>query len=308
MADLVEALRALAHVESNVDSFSAPGSEIAVHVEISRDSDGDFSSLTLRARYDDVARAMPGLYRDGEKLVATRPLEITLRREHEGDRAAKKAGTSVEWQAGEPAFDDEVYVSTPTSEPRVLAAVLGKEVRAATRDLLAMGFEQIQIDTVGGKVEARSSRGTRARREASAAEVIEAFGRLALGLPAIAHSGATRPAPPLAWLTTLLGIVGAVGWLLNVTGVGLLAMAVDAARPGFHDGSNVPPEAIGVAIVLAILAGLVGGWGYGELIRSTVHGSSQAHEIVGRARFAAFGGFSVIALYACALAALVLYD
>lgn len=39
-----------------------------------------------------------------------------------------------------------------------------------------------------------------------------------------------------------------------------------------------------------------------------MHGSSQAHEIVGRARFAAFGGFSVIALYACALAALVLYD
>ncbi len=306
MADLVDELRALAHAASDADAFSVALGTTTVRVAVSRDSDGDFTAVSLSTRYDDVARATPGLYRDGEKLAATRPLDITLRREHAGDRAAKAEGTSSEFQAGDPAFDDEVYVSTPTTDERVLGAVLSGQVRAAARELLAMGFERVVIDGEGGAVVAR--RGHDARSPASAVHAVDAFDRLARGLPALEHSGSAHPAPPLGWLTSLLGIVGAAGWLLNVTWVGLLVMAVDATRPGLHDGSNVPAPAIAAAIGFSIAAGIGGGWAYGELLRAAVRGSSQAHEIVGRARLAAFGGLSVITMFFCALAALVVYD
>lgn len=308
MADLVEELRALARVEPSADAFTIAGAHGTVQVEISRDSDGDFSGLALRVPYDEVARATPGLYRDADVLSATRPLAIELRREHAGDRAAKADGTSVEHQTGDAAFDAEIYVSTPTSDPRVLGAVLGPQVRSAVRELIAIGFVRVVLDSERGLVEAHRSRDDRRpSRPVTAQSAIATFERLGRALPAVVHSGGTHAAPPLGWLTSLLGIVGAAGWLLNVTWVGLLAMAVDAVRPGLHDGSDVPGSVIGGAIGISIVAGLAGALAYGELVRSLARGSSRAHELVGKARLAAFGGASVITMFVCALAALVLY-
>ena len=44
--------------------------------------------------------------RPGRKLTAPRPLAIELRREQLDDVEAKKDGATVEWQSGDPVFDD----------------------------------------------------------------------------------------------------------------------------------------------------------------------------------------------------------
>jgi hypothetical protein len=91
---------------------------------------GSSAGLTLRAPYDHPARtASPeralGGYRGAVRpLMAARPLDIELRPEGRGDVAAKQQGLSVEWQSGDAAFDAAIYVSTPTTDAAVLAAVL----------------------------------------------------------------------------------------------------------------------------------------------------------------------------------------
>lgn len=56
---------------------------------------------------------------------------------------------NVEWQTGERAFDDAVYVSTPGHSAELLSAVLTAEVRGAVMSLFALGFRLVSIDDEG---------------------------------------------------------------------------------------------------------------------------------------------------------------
>src|SRR6185369_13478406 len=102
-------------------------------------SDDDVLTMTLSFPYDAVARPSEGLYRDKRGLSALRPLAIELRREGDADVEAKDTGLSVEWQSGDAEFDRDVYVTSPTTDPRVLGAVLGPAARDAVRALLDLG-------------------------------------------------------------------------------------------------------------------------------------------------------------------------
>jgi hypothetical protein len=257
-------------------------------------SDDDIVSLTLSISYDAVARARgEGLYRGASPLVATRPLDIELRREDPADRAAKRDGVSVEWQAGDPGFDDVVYVSSPTSDAQVLAAVLGPEVRAGVLELLGFGFESVGIDLQGRVLATIGSRELRADREPNAGErALEAYDRILGNLPVVTHSGEKHAAAPLSRVTGVLVVIGATGWLTNVGYVAFLGLTFKQFR---RDDPQIPTAWVIAAVALAIFAGIVGAWLYARVVRHYARGRSNAHREIGTASFAAFGGFSVLA-------------
>jgi hypothetical protein len=206
-ADLIEDLRAIAGVGAT-DGFVI---ELAPHPITVLYRSGSSSSLTLQARYDDVARddleqsAPAGLatragYRGSgraPRLVAVRPLAIKLRREDAGDVVAKREGINAEHQTGDADFDREIYVDTPTIDARVLGAVLGPAVRAGVLALFALGFQQVTIDD-GGLIEAHLSSFTeRAPTPGRGRRAVAAFAEVLSALPLITPSGGAHPALPV---------------------------------------------------------------------------------------------------------------
>jgi hypothetical protein len=297
---LVQELRSLARPPTDKSDFVVRSRGYPIDVSY---SGGSSSSLSLRARYDAVARAdHPALvaraesrgYRDrvSTPLAAARPLDIELRPENVADVAAKAEGLNVEWQSGDAAFDDAVYVSTPTANVEVLAAVLGADVRQAVLDLFALGFRLVCIDEKGEVRASVVEFTSREPREGRGARAIDAFARILANLPVIAASGEVAPPAPFAGLTLLLQIIGVLGWAVNVGYVGIVHATVCELR-------GKPDADVSVlGVVLAIFAGLVaggfGGKAYGNLVRARVRGTSLAASRVTRAQIAAFGGGSVI--------------
>lgn len=278
-------------------SFSVRCGTRNVQLEIATDSDWDPTSLTLACAYDFAARADVAGYRDAGGLVATRPLGIVLTRENAADRAAKAEGVSVEWQSGDPAFDDGTYVKSDATDPRVLDAVLNSTVRGATLELLALGCEEIRLD-VGGSIsttvparEFKSAQPSLVRTRLQG--VLEAFARLLSDIPTVRHSGLAHPRPPLSRVTFWLGAVGAAGWLLNVGWAGMVATASASLL-----GKKTADIAVGpsiLCVVVGLVAGFVGASLYGGAVRERARGRSDAHQLGFRAQLSAFGGFSVLA-------------
>lgn len=287
-------------------SLHPPGGH-EIRVRFTTDGDGDPLTLSLVARYTAVARSherarSAAHYRDAaspQTLVATRPLGIELRREDAGDVHAKATGVSVEWESGHAAFDDAVYVTSPTRDQSVLGAVLNEDVREATLTLLSFGVSHMGIDTgEEGLVEAvfslRAGDRVTARPEdlaKRATQLVDAFERLLLHLPSITATGARHEGPPLARLTMVLGIIGALGWLLNVGYLGLVVMALNAIR---GKDEPVATSVVITAIAAGIAGGVIGAVVYGDIVRARARGRPDAHRESGRARLRAFGGFSIL--------------
>jgi hypothetical protein len=298
---LVAELRALARDAPTSDRFTLWSGERAIDVTY---VSGSSSSVTLKAGYDDVARsdhpvltqaAHARSYRDRARgeLVATRPMSIELRRESRGDVRAKRAGLAAEWESGDELFDDVVYVSSPTTDPAVLSAELGAEVRRAALTLIELGFHSVRIDE-DGDVVARLSDFARPDAEPRrGVEVVEAFAEILANLPAVTHSGRVRPPPPLAGVTRVLRLIGLTGWALNVGYVGLVVMGLRALLPA-HRGDLITGIDVGVAVTVGVIVGLFASSIYAGMIRERVRGTSDAPDVVFSAGLAAFGGVSVI--------------
>ncbi len=300
---LVSELRALARnaPDEASDTFTVWWGERAFDVTY---VSGSSSSVTFKVRYDDVARADHAAlvqragarsYRAAARgeLVATRPMSIELRRESRGDVGAKREGLAVEWQSGDELFDAVVYVSSPTTDPEVLSAVLGAEVRRGALTLVELGFQSVRIDE-DGDVVARLTEFARPDAEPERGrQAVEAFADIVANLPAVTHSGRVRPPPPFARATRVLRAVGLVGWALNVGYVGLVTMALRAALPP-HRGDLHSATDIGAAVAVGIVAGLVASSIYSGMVRERVRGTSDAPDVVFNAGLAAFGGVSVL--------------
>lgn len=278
-------------------------------------SAGSSKELSLQAAYDAVTGTNPALvagdaraYRGVRPLAAPRPLAIDLCREDTGHVAAKAKGLNVEWQSGDPAFDHVVYVDTPTTDPAILAGVLGPEVRRAVIDLLALGFRTIGIDedsdgTVRAHLNEFSSLNPRPHRGAQA---LDAFARLLANLPPLVSSGRmVRRTPPLLGLTITLGIVGIAGWFSSVFFVEGLIMATKAAFDLSERAASLAWWEIGGAIALGVVAGIAGGFVYGRIMAAVAKGTSSAHQEVQWAQIAAFGATSVVAFAAAVIAVLL---
>lgn len=290
-SDVDVALRALAGAKEQRDFVLRRGDRV-LDVRYATDNDDETTSLSLSVSYDAVARAHPGGYRDGGALVATRPLDLELRRETLDDAAAKARGVSAEWQSGDGTFDRAVYVGGPTRDPIILAAVLGPEARDAVLELLGLGFESVRIDTEARRVEADLPRSRfAADGEGRAERALSAFERLVDHLPLVRPSGDTHPAVPLRGWTSFLTAIGALGWALNVGYVGLLGASLHAVRGAEVDLS---PTAAALLLGLGVAAGAVGAGAYRDAVARRMHGSPDAHVKSGRAALAAFGGISVL--------------
>lgn len=253
---------------------------------------GSSAGLTLQAPYDHPARAAAperalGGYRDAavRALIAARPLDIELRPEDRGDVAAKQQGLSVEWQSGDAAFDAAIYVSTPTTDPAVLAAVLCEPVRRAVLLLRQLGFYTVHIDDGDGNVRVEFQEFlNRTPRPERGRMAVGAFAQILSSLPAVRTAGRQAAAPLRGW--TVFFYVCAVGWFLYPF-AGVWALA-DRWRLPVSTGMLVG------AFGAAILAGLVGGRVFGRMVQTRARGTSRAHTLTGGARWAGFGGISVI--------------
>lgn len=293
MADsLDQALRTIAGQNSSGSgAFTVPCGERNINVSFTTNQDDEILSMSLSCGYDLVARPAP-TYRENAVLRAPRPLAIILSHESASEVEAKKQGLVVEWQSQDPAFDQAVFVNSPVRDSQVLAAVLGSSTRRAVLALFGLGFSTVEID-VNGVVQA--SIGARCLEASPVDERVKrtlaAFNELLSALPTIEATGTTNTRPPLFVLTSVLALVGLMGWLLNVGYAGIVLMVLKAFRPDLP----VPGVVASLGCVLAgLLGGVLGAVVYGALVERLVRGRSDALMVLGRAKISAFGGFSVL--------------
>ncbi len=296
-SDLHAALRALAGGGEAIVQ-----GDRRIRVEYATDSDGDVTGLALVCRYDAVATArVASGYRDAGALRAVRPLELRLETERDGHARARREGLVREWQSGDPAFDDRVFVNTPTTDPAVLSAVLGPAAREAVLALLDLGFEPIGID-VAGEVRASlpAQEFTRDRGPdgaARAAAAIDAFLRLTAQLPIVTASGEAHPRRPLAGVTLALQAVGLVGWLGNIPFVAGTHYALCRVF-GVSVQARASTASLAASVALGIVGGLLGAKGYAALVAARARGRADALDLSTTARLAGFGGCSVLTFVA----------
>lgn len=244
---LVTELQALAGAASGTHEFAVVVGGQAMTVRYRQWSSSP-SELSLAAPYDQAVRAGRAA-----PLVAVRPLAIELRPERGEDRAAKREGINREWQTGDPAFDAAVYVSTPTENAAVLAAVLGPEVRRAVLELFALGFRRVCVDDDGVVRAEVTEFVIHAPQQGRGRLAVDAFSRVLSSLPAVVASGGSHPAPPFAGTTRTLGRLAVLfGVLFTLLFAGALYVVV-GAQP-------VDPETDLAGFMLRLLTVVLGPW------------------------------------------------
>jgi hypothetical protein len=231
---------------TTVDKLAALGT-----ADASKPFDLEIDGVAIRVRpegedNEDVAlvapyagRAAAGDYR-GEgapRLSGPRPMMITLTRESDADRQAKRRGVSREVQTGDAAFDELVYVTTESGD-ELVKAVLGSEVRGAACTLLRAGFHEIIIDDEGARITA-SCRGTCL---ADADAIARAFATIVSHVPEVQVSRLRRFR---SW-------PGAVGFGLIVTVPVVVACALLAVSWYWVPVATVAGGAAGAVCGLAI--------------------------------------------------------
>lgn len=315
--DLVAAMRRLADpgTPPDAESFVVRSGELAIQV---RYTGGSSSSLTLSARYDEVARRAPegaegAGYRDAPPgvLLAVRPMAIHLRAEQAADVDAKRTGINREVQTGDAPFDAAVYVSSPGDDEAVLGAVLGPDVRRGAAALLALGVGRITIDDDDGMVEARltgflSDRPSAERGPA----MIAAFAELLRGLPKVRRAAGGHPADPwrrrLQWGggLALAGFIGLIPVYMAVAG------AVGCTEGGSEDGEiNLKPGCstpLLLAVVAAVVLGALGAALTSALVSPRLRGRSNSAMRIAGLQIVAFSLFAELGFYAAGSAGLVL--
>ncbi|MBM4380783.1 MAG: hypothetical protein FJ086_16010, partial [Deltaproteobacteria bacterium] len=270
-------------------AFTVGHASGGVAVEVSLDNDDDPTGVTLWADYEAVAR------RDGKLPAAPRPLGITLGREGMAHREARASGLVHEWQTGDSEFDAFVYVDAPAAPPGLMEAVLNPPVRAACERLLRRGALWVQLD-VEGRVAARFATSPGEPVPAwHVAEWADAFALLQSHLPYVPASGAAHAPPPLQRLVSALGWVGKVGWALNVVYVGLLVGGT-AHLLGLDVEDPLPALQLLGLVLLSLGLGAGLSHALGEAVARRARGRADALRLRGRARWAGFGGGSVLGL------------
>lgn len=257
-------LRELARAPEDATTFDLACEGVTFRVVY---SGGSSSSLTLSASYDAVAKAgvaeggREAHYRVSAKggvLAAIRPMSIKLRRESSTDRAAKSEGINREHQTGDAAFDEDVYVDSPTIDATVLQTVLSERVRAGAMELLSLAFDSISIDDGDGRVTAVLSAFMKLRDvPARASRVAHAFASLLSGLPPVRHSGGAHP--PRSALPKVMAVLGFVLLIASPALLFVIAGAHDCTQPASDgDGQSLKDGCGGPAQAAFVVAAVVG--------------------------------------------------
>jgi hypothetical protein len=223
-------------------------------------------------------------------------MNIELRPENTMDVGAKRRGLSVEWQSGDSAFDQSVYVSSPLQDADVLSAVLGEEVRSGVIELLALGFRRVLIDE-DGRISASLTEfavPAAAAKQGRGPAAALAFSKVLSNIPIVEHAPGAHLALPLSGWTRTLKVIGILGWATNVGFVGGLVVGLRAL---FGASEELPTTLqLTLSIAFAIVFGVLGARTYCRILEQRLRGRSDAHTQLLGAQFSAFGGFSVLSL------------
>lgn len=283
-ASRIQELRVLGNVPEGTDDFELLVERARFRVTY---SGGSSSSITLRARYDVVATAVPppardAGYRDARPLEAIRPLAIELAPETHRHREGKESGVDVEVQTGDAAFDGAVYIDT-SAPAEITRDVLGPSVRGAVLELFAVGFEAVTIDDKDGDVTARcttfpsreddSGHGVRAAR---------AFAKLCAGLPPVGRRAGEYEAHPLGLWSTLGLVLGVLFLCVDMPAyMFFVSSAWPECMPEDAPMSCVGPALLGgvASAVLAVVASVAAA-GYARRFRGRSNSSSKATAFV----------------------------
>lgn len=289
--DLLSALRRLAppSTPADADRFNLTVGQQAFEVVY---QGGSSSSLTLEASYDRAAKYEgstdgAGYRTKGGLLRAPRPLTITLRREDAADVEAKTMKIATEYQTGDPAFDRAVYVDSPTTDPRVLSAILHEGTRAAVLALLALDIPQISIDDEGMvRIRLTGFLSTTPAKERGP-RMVAAFAELLDSLPPVASTG-DEPAKRtslngISILTVIVMSVLPILYLLGLFG------AFGLTEPGSEEGETVLKDGQGGVALVAFVGGAVVANAFGLVSRlvmrpillTRLRGASDSHRRIG---------------------------
>ena len=200
---LVEQLRALAGVDEDVNTFEILRESCRIRVVW---SPGSTDSLDLSTPVptpppgrSEGVRSAGGAYRGPgvvPTLVMPRPMKIKLRREEPDDKDHKAAGINREFQTGDPAFDERVYIDTDSEDEVIRAVLASPDARAAALDLLRKDCSSILVDDNAGNITLSIVEFTkRAPDQARAERLVENLARLARALPPVRGSGAVPVDP-----------------------------------------------------------------------------------------------------------------
>ncbi|NUQ72415.1 MAG: hypothetical protein HUU21_02565 [Polyangiaceae bacterium] len=212
---LVEQFRAIAGASRDQNRFSIArpaGHSVSVVF-----SPGSSESLELAVKFPSHEAGLPKSERRRAialPLSAPRPLYIKLSREGASHVRAKEMGINREVQLGDPAFDGQVYINSPSGDEIIREVLSDEGARSAVRQLLDRDASVIVLDDEAGRVvvfviefRQRSPDQSRAER------ILAQMDKLAQSLPAVSAA----PGGPLRdWLAISLimsGILAFVGML-----------------------------------------------------------------------------------------------
>ncbi|MBK8259619.1 MAG: hypothetical protein IPK82_44055 [Polyangiaceae bacterium] len=133
-------------------------------------------------------------------VTALRPLRILIRRQTKDDASALAGGIVGEYQTGDHAFDEQLFLGT-ICESETLRTVLNEQVRLAVLDLFrlskwAVYLAEITIDdemgNVSGRWQVEKKAGEADFNSEHAKALIGAFEQFKSGIPELASSGRRR--------------------------------------------------------------------------------------------------------------------
>jgi hypothetical protein len=283
---LVEHLRDMADVSFEVNDFKLQyrGRPIHIHHE---SGSSDFLSLGILlpspTSGEGAPHALGSPHRASGKgrIEAERPLDIKLRHETDGDVRGKEIGINREVQIGDPAFDENIYIDTPSDDRVVQAIFADSDARAAVLELLEKDVSSIIIDDKTGLItlfiiEFRRLEEDRLRLH----RILTAFVRLVDALPEVIASP-TKRRPDL--LNTALPWGG--GLALLGFGVALFSYAPLSpqscnVRSFIRDDSDfvcsVSPDCCGPAY-LGLGVGTIASALFAAIFFFTIRGKSNSH-------------------------------
>jgi hypothetical protein len=189
-------------------SFSVREGDVVIHVAY---YPGSAQHTVLTTPYLGRALDAEGYRGTPDGLTVPRPMEITLRRETSSDVRAKRSGVAIEAQTGDVAFDEQVYVESP-SEPVVIQQVLASPaLRGSVRALIGAGIDHLTIDALGEKIALRID-------DASGLPDDETFllrhlATIASHVPRARSTGARPLGDPWLGRQILLGVAAVLGAL-----------------------------------------------------------------------------------------------
>lgn len=129
----------------------------SIELQVSAFEKNYFASLSTTVEIHQDSRGS-GTYRDAAPKQAGRPvvdglIPIEFRDETHSDGTGKGVGLNREFQVGDPAFDDGVYIDSAAPEAYLRAVLADETLRASLRSLVLVAHQSVRLNESGPKLE-----------------------------------------------------------------------------------------------------------------------------------------------------------